>query len=257
MLGSLLEFSIRTRPVPAALEAFNALGLAYVPASEIAPSSYAVVSGDDVSIGMYGPGATAEDDEEHDSGAIMPTFVRPDLKNHVRALRRRGVEFDFVELAEDEFHRVGFRDPSGCLVHLIEARTFPPAPADANAIAICGRLVELSLASSWLDDALSFWRGLGLDETGEPGTPHRAIRLRGHGLTLGLHETTRFGTALTFRADNLGARVEYLRAKGFDVRPGSPMTNGDDSATLHAPGGVRFFLLDEQAPAAEPSAADF
>ncbi|MBN1239502.1 MAG: hypothetical protein JXB36_13445 [Gammaproteobacteria bacterium] len=251
MLGTLLEFSICASPLPEALEAYASLGLSHVPASDIAPGAYAVMSGDGLAIGLYEPGADEASGRE--PAAITPVFVRPELKDHVRALRRRGVEFEFLELADDEFHRAGFRDPAGCMFHLIEARTFPPVEARTSTVAVCGRLVELSLAARALDEPLRFWTALGLEEAGAPPTPHASVRLHGCGLTIGLHETTRFASALTFRADNLGARVEYLRAKGFDVRNGSPLTSGHLSATLFAPGGVQFFIVD--ADAFDPPAA--
>jgi catechol 2,3-dioxygenase-like lactoylglutathione lyase family enzyme len=238
MLGRLLEFSVGARPLPDAIDAYAALGLYSVPVGDTAPGAYAAVATEDVAIGLH--------DAEPDG--ITPTFVRPELKEHVRALRRYGVEFEFLELAEDEFHRAGFLDPGGCLVRLVEARTFPPPEARRGAVPICGEFVELSVCADALTESVAFWTALGLKEVDTASdVPHGSARMQGHGLTLGLHETGRFGCALTFRADNLMARVEYLRAKGFDVRRGSPLTRSDaGSATLLAPGGVRFFIVDAE-----------
>jgi catechol 2,3-dioxygenase-like lactoylglutathione lyase family enzyme len=235
MLGRFLEFSVCARPLPDAIDAYAALGLHSVPVSDIAPGAYAAVASDDIVLGLY--------DAELDG--ITPTFVRRDLKSHVRALRRRGVEFEFLGLADDEFHRAAFLDPAGCKVHLIEARTFPPPSARRGTVPICGEFVELSVGVDSLSESVGFWSALGLTEIETSQTPHESARLRGHGLTLGVHETARFGSALTFRADNLIGRVEYLRAKGFDIRRGSPLTQGDaESATLRAPGDVLFFIVD-------------
>src|SRR5690606_8443891 len=95
------------------------------------------------------------------------------------------------------------------------------------------------------DEVTAFWMRLGFSGAEGMTAPHESLRFSGHGLILGLHETSRFGTALTFAADNIAARVEYLRAKGFDVRGGSPLTRYDgESATLLAPGAVQFFIVD-------------
>lgn len=246
MLGRLLEFSVATRPLPETLAAFGALGFADVPVGDIAGGAYAVVGIGGLALGLH--------DAELDG--ITPTFVRPDLKDHVRALRRCGVDFDFLELADDQFHRAGFRDPSGCMVHLIEARTFAPVDRGRNAVPICGEFVELSVAVPSLEEPMSFWTRLGLESAAAADAPHASARLEGNGLSLGLHETARFRSALTFRADNLPGRIEFLRAKGCDARWGSPLTAVDaQSVTVRGPGGISIFIVDAQAASATESAA--
>lgn len=233
LLGQLLEFSMPARPLADALESYVALGFASLPVGDIVPSPYAAVADGGVALGLH----DAELDE------LMPTFVRPDLKTHVRVLRRCGVEFEHLDVAEERFNRATFRDPSGLPVALIEARTFSHGEPNPNVVPICGRFAELSVATHSLDDSVAFWTSLGLSVAagGDDPFPHR--RLQGQGLRLGLYETARFTPALTFHADNVEGRVEFLRAKGFTVRRGSPLDAGGASATLIAPGGIAFFLL--------------
>src|SRR5690606_15306230 len=140
-------------------------------------------------------------------------------------------------LADDRFHRATFRDPNDLCATLIEARTFPPVFSSSGLVSVCGRFVELSVATHALDASISFWTALGFSVGAEGESPHPWRRLEGHGLSLGLHETGRFRFALTFSAPQLEARVEYLRAKGFEPRATSPLTAGTvRSATLVVPG---------------------
>lgn len=241
MLGTFLEFGVGARPTAESLEAYGGLGWRSVPVGDIL-RRYAVVSDGQVHIGLH----------EDDLGGPVPTFVRPDLKSHARALKRAGVEFEFLELADDAFHRAGFLDPGGHLVVLLEARTFPP-PAPVERIApLCGEFLELSLATHSLERSETFWRALGFEPAACGTRAEGSVRLHGHGLTLGLHETARFDAALSFRADNLAARRAFLEAKGWPAQPGTPLAERD-AATLRLPGGLDAYLLGPDAAAAPAS----
>lgn|SRR5690606_36622582 len=233
--GRLLEISICVDEPAAALATFRALGLREVPVGDFGPGPRAVVSDGRLAIGLY---STELD-------GPSPTFVRPNLRSHVRALEAAGAELLDADLAEDTFHRAMFRDPNDLRVTLLEARTFPPVQPEPGLVSACGRFVELSVATHSLEESTSFWTALGFSVVAEGDSPHASRRLEGSGLALGFHETGRFRTALTFAAPQLEARLEYLRMKGFEPRGSSPLTAGDArSATLVAPGGVQFYLLD-------------
>lgn len=234
-LGQLLEFAVSASPLAMAVEAYGALGMWDVPVADFVPGARAVVSDGRLCIGLQ--------DDELDGP--VPTFVRPGLKEHVRALDAAGVELELVELADDQFHRAGFRDPNGILILMVEARTFPPVEPSPQSVPACGTFAELSVATQSLDASTRFWTSLGFSPIGETDDPHPWRRLEGHGLVVGLHETGRFRAALTFHAPQLDARIEYLRAKGFELRRESPLTGGRAaSATLFPPGDVRFYLID-------------
>lgn len=232
MLGRLLEFAVGARPVAESLPEYTALGMASVPVGDIVAGVYAVVSDGQVSIGLH--------DEEFEGP--VPTFVRPDLHAHTRALRRAGIEFDALELGQDRFHHAEFRDPAGHAVRLVEARTFSPPAASPAAVAVCGELLELSLAVPQLEESCAFWERLGLATIAAGETPHGFRRLRGHGLTLGLHETSRFRAALTFAVRHLDARRAYLEAKGYRLRRGTALD--ERGAALRLPGDIDVYLSE-------------
>lgn len=234
-LGRLLEIALRVEQPADALAAFSALGLRDVPVTDFAPGPRAVVSDGHFAIGLH----VAEIE------GPMPTFVRPGLREHLLALEGAGIRPIDADLGEDRFHRATFCDPNDLHVALIEARTFAPVEPAPGLVPVCGRFAELSIATHSLEESAAFWRALGFTAAAAADTPHPSARLIGHGLTIGLHETSRFKSALTFTAPQLDARIEYLRAKSFTPRTSSPLTAGSArSATLAVPGGVPFFMID-------------
>jgi hypothetical protein len=234
MLGQLLEISIGASPLAESLAAYEALGFSSVPVGDIAEGAYAVVSDGRLAIGLY----------EDEIDGPVPTFVRPGLVAHTRALRRAGVEFERLALAPDEFHRAEFRDPGGRGVRLVEARTFSPPPtSERRTVPACGEFLELSFMTPAVDLCFEVWQRLGFETVAETEAP-RSIRLRGFGLTLGLHEAARAGAALTFMAEQLDPRGAYLEAKGFTVRRGAPIGAARDSLVVRLPGGVEAYLLE-------------
>src|SRR5690606_2936685 len=175
----------------------------------------------------------------HERDAVSPalTFVRPDLRNYVRALRRLRIELDDVQLADDEFNRVAFRDPTGQTVVLLEARTFTPGTWEPHDVCVTGTFLEFSVPAEDLSAARAFWQELGLKAVAEGDTPHAFVRLAGHGLVLGLH-AAHFQPGFAFVAPQLETRVEFLKAKGCTPRPGAPaLAPRDKRASLTTPDG--------------------
>ena len=237
MLGQFLEFSVAARPLAASLEFFESLGFASIPVSDTLPDPYLVCFDGAIAVGL------------HDRAQAGPqlTFVRPSLRDYVRPLRRLGVEITHENLRDNEFNSVGFNDPGGQETVLIEARTFPPGDRDVRGVAVCGELFEVTLPAADLDASSGFWRALGLTAVASGEAPHRWERLTGHGVTLGLHET-HCAAGLSFRCDDLQARLEYLRAKGFAARTGTPIADRvQPSATLTSPEGTHFYLFEKAA----------
>ena len=234
MLGNFLEFGLAGQPVAEAFEFYRSMGFQPVAVGDILEHPYAVVSDGDVCIGLH---------EWEREGPVL-TFVRPDLSDYVRALRRQRIELEFAHLATDEFNELGFRDPNGQLVTLLEARTFSPGSWLDHERSVCGRFLEFSLATRSAGESRDFWAPLGMEVVEEGEDPHHWIRLQGRGLTVGFHESSTFVSGLTFAADDVAARIAYMKAKGVELTAGSPLRRAPtESATLAAPGGGRIFLV--------------
>jgi hypothetical protein len=236
MLGQLLEFAIHTRPSADALGFYEQLGFHSLSVTDVRGGPYAALSGGALTLGL-----TAEEIE-----GPVPIFVRPDLKPHLRGLRRLGVRFELTELADDEFNRAAFRDPNGRLVMLVEARTFSPAPRARTDIFACGKFREWSVATHSLEESESFWAPLGFTRVASGATPHAWVRLAGRGLVVGFHESMRVAAGFSFTAPDLDARTQYLEAKNVRVTRGAPMAPpGTNAATLIAPEQTPFYLVEK------------
>lgn len=235
MLGQFLEIAFASRPLSESFRFFEALGFTTIPVGDVLSDPYIALFDGRLAVGLH----------ERDGPSPLLTFVRPELGNYARAIRRLGIELEEAHLADDEFNWVGFSDPNGQPIALLEARTFSPANWNPQNVPACGEFLEYSLATDSVARSKEFWQALGLVETSAGLTPHPWARLEGHGLALGLHETG-FRAGPTFRSPQLDARVEYLRAKGLQIRPNGPFASGTSRcATLHAPDGTPIYLLDD------------
>jgi catechol 2,3-dioxygenase-like lactoylglutathione lyase family enzyme len=237
MLGQFLEYSVTARPLAASFDFYRALGFASIPVGDALPYPYVVLYDGAVAIGLH---------DGAEPGARV-TFVRPGLRSYVRPLRRLDIELDFERVADNEFNTVGFTDPGGQPVALVEARTFPPGDWDTQNVTACGEFFELTLPAQSLERSRRFWQRLGLADVAGGEEPHPWRRLSGRGLTIGLHEV-RCPAGLSFRSTDIAARSEYLRAKGLAIKAGSPLADrSQPSATLRAPEGTVFYLFESGA----------
>jgi hypothetical protein len=235
MLGDLLEFGVAADPIAAALDSYQRMGFQSVPVGDIVTEPYAVLAAGGLHLGL----------RAHAPSGPVPTFVRPDLKAHRRALRHAGVDIELAELADDQFHRLSFRDPNGQAVILLEARTFAPADATSAAPCLCGRFLELSVATRSCDRSQQFWSALGFAPVARGEAPYPWLRLAGHGLVIGFHETAPFPAGLTFRSANLDGRLGYFRARGLETAAGAPLAPRPQRAATLAPHGLPFYLIEE------------
>jgi hypothetical protein len=235
VLGELLEIAITAEPLVEALEFYTTLGFLSLPVGDSPLAPNAALSNGSVTLGLH---ATS-------TGGPVPTFVRPGLKAHLRPLRRAGVDFDLVEVADDAFHRASFVDPSGQRALLVEARTFSPAVPDPQRVSALGTFHELSVSTHSADASARFWAGLGFEILAEGDEPRPWCRVAGHGLVLGFHEGSNFGAALAFTGAGLDARLEYLAALGLHAKRDAPIAaSGERTATLLGPGGTPIYLLE-------------
>lgn len=234
MLGRLLEFAVHAEPTAETIAAYDGLGFESVPVEAVRGGPYAAMCNEIV----FGLRAEPLD-------GPAPVFVRPDLKMYVRGLRHLGIELELAELADDDFNRAAFRDPSGRLVLLVEARTFSPPPPAPQRVVACGHFLEWSAATHSVEDSERFWAALGLEKIAAGLEPHPWVRMAGRGIVAGFHETARFSSALTFAAPGIEARIEFLQAKNLHARHGAPVAApGEGAATVTLPEKTLLYLLD-------------
>ena len=237
MLGQFLEFSLSAEPLARAFEFYRSLGFQPVTVGDQLEHPYVALSDGGVAIGLH----------SRPQDGPQLTFVRPQLRDYARALRRAGIELEQAALADDEFNRVLFADPSGQRIALLEARTFTPGEWARHNVRACGEFLEYSIPTHSLERSRALWETLGFVVGAQGEAPQPWLRLAGRALVIGLHQAG-FRPGLTFQSEQLDARLEYLRAQGVDSKAGAPVAErGRESATLSCPDGGSIYLLEARA----------
>ena len=233
MLGKFLEISIHAPDIKASYEFYEGLGFRSVDVGEIWSHPYAVLSDGAIFLGLHA--------YRFDSPAL--TFVCPNLGAHSRALKRQGIRTEFEKLSNDEFNELGFLDPTGQMITLLEARTFSPASFDTLSFSLCGDFVEFTRAAANISSVRSFWEALGLLPGCHGEQPHPWLRLIRDDINLGFHLTENVRPGLTFFAEDMATRVDYLEASGHTIVRSAPVAGG---VTLTALEGTPLYLYPGQ-----------
>lgn len=240
MLGQFLEFSLSAEPLASAFEFYRSLGFQPLTVGDQLEHPYVALSDGGVTIGLH---ARAQD------GPLL-TFVRPQLRDYARPLRRAGIELERAALADDEFNQLLFADPSGQRIALLEARTFAPGEWNRHNVRASGDFLEYSVPTHSLERSRAFWETFGFTAVAQGAAPQPWLRLAGRGLVIGLHQAG-FRPGLTFQSEQLDARLQYLRAQGIEAKAGAPVAErGIESATLTGPDGSSIYLIECASPSA-------
>jgi catechol 2,3-dioxygenase-like lactoylglutathione lyase family enzyme len=237
VLGRFLEYSIATPDIRASLDFYGKLGFSQAEVGEAWPHPYAVVTDGRIHLGLH----------QHPLPSPALTFVKPDLLRHLAVLENLGANFEFRRLGEDVFNELGWLDPSGHLVHLIEARTFSPTKRSPTDTSACGYFVEIALPTPAIEEAKVFWEKfgfVGMDETSAP-LPH--VSCTSDSIDIGLYEPAHFlAPALLFDAGDVGGALVRLAAEGIEPagKPPAPLRQRP-AAFLTAPEGTLILLMAE------------
>jgi catechol 2,3-dioxygenase-like lactoylglutathione lyase family enzyme len=234
VLGRFLEFSLATPDIQASLDFYLGLGFTSAEVGDAWSHPYAVVTDGRICLGLH----------QEAMPAPSLTFVKPDLLKHLDGLERRGIEFEFRRLGNDVFNEVGWFDPSGQLVRLIEARTFSPSKRLANDTSRCGYCLEIAVPVPDRELAKSYWEDfgfVGMDEL-EDHLPH--ISCTSDFIDVGLYHPADLRRAtLRFEVDDVGGTLAQLADKG--IVPNGEMPPGlraVPAAVLVAPEGTPLLL---------------
>lgn len=233
MLGRFLEVSVHAPDVQASLEFYESLGFVQAPVGDTWSHPYAVLTDGRLYLGLHG--------FEFDSPSL--TWVHPGLAKHAPALEALGLEFAFAKLGEDVLHELGFVDPSGQMVTLIEARTFsPPALAPGHASRL-GYFEEFGLPTTDLNRSRAFWDALGFVAFDPVRAPFAKVVASHRDLNVGLYDTDLRRPVLTFSDPAMPERIAELREKGYRFAEYLPRgMNTRENAMLEAPEGTWLLL---------------
>lgn len=232
-LGRFLEFSVHAPDLLASLAFYKALGFSELAIGDVWPHRYAVVTDGDLCIGLH--------DREHESPAL--TFVHPDVARHARAMADHGFEFEYLRADRDEFNRLGFKDPDGHMITILEARTFSPPLDDQLHDSLLGEWFEATLPVRDATHTGRFWAPLApvLLRLREEPTVH--MRFDADGVALGLSESIALERpSLCFKCHDRDALLAAAERHGMR-HAAFPGFEGA-FAELTAPEGTKLYLFE-------------
>jgi catechol 2,3-dioxygenase-like lactoylglutathione lyase family enzyme len=240
VLGRFLEFSIATPDVRASLEFYVRLGFSQAQVGEAWPHPYAVVTDGRICLGLH----------QEFIPAPSITFVRPHLLRHLGALERLGLHFEFRRLGNDVFNELGWLDPSGHLIRLVEARTFSPSKRLATDTSLCGYFLEIALPTPNRGDAKEFWEKFGFVGIEEPEALLPHVSCTSDSINIGLYEPAHvLGPTLLFEAGDVAGALARLAEVGILPAGQVPPPLRQVPATvLMAPEGTPILLLSVPEP---------
>jgi catechol 2,3-dioxygenase-like lactoylglutathione lyase family enzyme len=244
VLGKFLELSIATPDVRASLDFYRRLGFSEAGVGEAWEHPYAVVTDGRLCLGL------------HQNPGFEPslTFVKPELLKHVEALEIMGVEPGFRRLAGDVFNQIGWSDPSGHVIRLVEARTFSPVKRRPTEESLCGYFLEIGLPAPSRESAKIHWEQFGFVGMDEPDAALPHVTCTSDTIDVGFYDPIHLREpTLVFEVDDFDAAMGRLAAAGVTPagRVPSPLKHAR-AAMLVAPEGTSLLLIGkpEEPPAA-------
>ena len=240
MLGRFLEISLYTAAIRESLAFYESLGFVQAPVGEIVNHPYAVVTDGRLFIGLHAAPSPSR------SPAL--TFVMPELLHGRDQLERLGIRFDDLQLGNETFNRLSFRDPAGVHVNVLEARTFSPPTLETPPATLCGYFSELGIPSRETESLRTFWETLGFLIWDEQAAPFARTAVTSDHLNLSLYRSRAFRQpVLTFEDRDMPERLHLLRERGFQLVDEMPDSLDESSnAILIAPEGTRLLLLQSE-----------
>jgi hypothetical protein len=238
MLGRFLELSVATDDIRASVEFYERLGFTQCVTNDTWPHPYGALTDGRLVIGLH----------QYRFPSPSLTFVHARAAERIGAIEAAGIELAFRRTGDDVFHEFGFRDPTGHMVTVLEARTYSPAARSRDEPSLCGDFAEYSLPSRDFAAARRQWEHFGFvaidDAPGDgPGSGHR-LSLTSDNLNLALHAPRHFGQPLlVFTAADTGARRARLAELGMPFAAGLPAAlDPAEHALLESPEGLAILL---------------
>jgi hypothetical protein len=236
LAGTFHEFSVAVAEVRSAVEFYERLGFSQATTTDTFTHSYGVLTDGRLFIGLH----------QRVGASPILTFVRPGVAGTVATFAAAGVHLSRCQTGEEVFNEIGFSDPCGQEVAILEARTYSPVARGPTEVSLCGDFAELSLPAADFPVAQAFWEPLGFVAAEEAQSPYPHLTLTSDHLDLAFHSPQVCARAmLVFHAADMPARLDRLRARGFELAaaPARVQAAGG-SALLEAPGSTPLLLLE-------------
>jgi catechol 2,3-dioxygenase-like lactoylglutathione lyase family enzyme len=240
VLGRFHEISIATADIRASVEFYERLGFTQAPTTDAWSHPYGVLTDGRLFIGLHqrrGP-----------TPAI--TFVLPGIATHLSAFESLGIPLTTCRTGDEVFNEIGFLDPFGQAVSVLEARTYSPVAREPSETSLCGYFGEVSMPARNFETAKVFWEPLGFVATDEAETPYVHLSFTSDHLDIGFHRPRTFDVPLlVFRDPEMPARIAQLRDQGTRMSDSVELPRGFDpesNALIESPDGTLLLLLHDE-----------
>jgi catechol 2,3-dioxygenase-like lactoylglutathione lyase family enzyme len=237
VLGRFHEISIATADIRASVEFYESLGFTQAPTTDTWTHPYGVLTDGRLFIGL------------HQRRAPSPalTFVLPGIASQLAVFESHGIALTVCKTGDEVFNEIGFLDPFGQVVTVLEARTYSPVARGVTEVSLCGYFGEISMPARNFETAKAFWEPLGFVATDESDAPYVHLPFTSDHLDIAFHRPRTFDVPmLVFRDPEMPARVAQLREQG--TRMSDELPRGLDpanNALIETPDGTLLLLLHE------------
>jgi catechol 2,3-dioxygenase-like lactoylglutathione lyase family enzyme len=238
VLGRFHEISIETADIRASVEFYERLGFSQATTTDTWSHPYGVLTDGRLFLGLH--------QRRLPTPAI--TFVRAGIAEHIAEFQSLDIGLTVCRIGADIFNEIGFRDPFGQPIAVLEARTYSPVARLPAEVSLCGYFDQLSMPATDFETAKAFWEPLGFVATGESDVPYVHLPLTSDHLNIAFHRPRTLDRPMfVFSDPDMPARIAHLRELGVDFSDELPRgLNTTDNALLESPEGTPLLLLHSE-----------
>ena len=237
MIGRFHEISLQTADIRESVEFYERLGFTQAVTNDSLTHPYGVLTDGRIFLGLH----------QKRFAAPALTFVHEGVADFANQLEARGIQLHTRQTSEDAFNEIGFQDPLGQSVSVLEARTYSPVTRGSEDTSLCGYFIEFSMPATDFDAAREFWEPLGFVATEEPDAPYAHLPLTSDHLDIAFHRPrTLDRPMLVFRDPDMRGRLARIRELGI-IRETGELPRGLPAAAnalFEAPEGTPLLLLE-------------
>jgi catechol 2,3-dioxygenase-like lactoylglutathione lyase family enzyme len=238
VLGHFHEISLETADIRASVEFYEQLGFCQATTTDTWSHPYGVLTDGRVFLGL------------HQRRFVSPavTFVQPGVARLVPDFETRGIPLTVCRIEPEVFNEIGFRDPFGQAIAVLEARTYSPLTLSPAKMSLCGYFDEFSMPVTNFATVQEFWEPLGFVATEESDMPYVHLPLTSDFLNIAFHRPrTLDRPMLVFSDPDMPARLERLRELGIAFSDELPRgLDTSENALIESPEGTPLLLLKSE-----------
>ena len=238
MLGHFHEISLETGDIRASVEFYEQLGFCQATTTDTWSHPYGVLTDGRIFLGLH----------QRRSTSPAVTFVKPGVARLVPEFEARGVPLTLCHTEPEVFNEIGFRDPFGQPISVLEARTYSPVARSPVSLSLCGYFDEFSMPATNFEAAREFWEPLGFVATDELDMPYVHLPLTSDYLNIAFHRPrTLDRPMLVFSDPDMPTRIGRLRDLGVSFSEELPRgLNAAENALIESPEGTPLLLIQSE-----------